>query len=47
MGMEGEKQQCVRDTWPAAQACALIRNRTDDRSVRRLVLNLLSHTSQG
>ena len=34
-------------TWPATQACALTRNWTgDDLSVRRLVLNPLSHTSQ-
>ena len=34
-------------TWPATQACALTGNRTSDLSVRRLVLNPLSYTSQG
>ena len=34
-------------TWPATQACALTGNRTGDPLVHRLVLNPLSHTSQG
>ena len=34
-------------TWPATQACALTGNRTSDPLVHRLVLNPLSHTSQG
>ena len=34
-------------TWPATQACALTGNQTGDTLVHRLVLNLLSHTSQG
>ena len=34
-------------TWPATQACALTGNGTSDPLVRRLVLNPLSHTSQG
>ena len=34
-------------TRPATQACALTGNRTSDLSVHRLVLNPLSHTSQG
>ena len=34
-------------TWPATQACALTGNRTSDILVHRLVLNPLSHTSQG
>ena len=34
-------------TWPTTQACALIGNRTSNRLVCRLELNLLSHTSQG
>ena len=34
-------------TWPATQACALTGNGTDNLSVCRLVLNPLSHTSQG
>ena len=33
--------------WPTTQACALTGNRTSDPLVRRLVLNPLSHTSQG
>ena len=33
--------------WPATQACALTGNPTDDPLVHRLVLNPLSHTSQG
>ena len=33
--------------WPATQAYALTGNRTCDPLVRRLVLNPLSHTSQG
>ena len=54
---EGEKYRCVRDsvascmpqlgTWPANQAYVLTRNRTIDISVLRVVLNPLSHTSQG
>ena len=35
------------ETWPATQACALTGNQTGDLLVRRLVLNPLSHTSQG
>ena len=34
-------------TWPATQACALTGNQTGDLSVHRLVLNTLSHMSQG
>ena len=34
-------------TWPATQACALTGDRTGDPLVCRLVLNPLSHTSQG
>ena len=34
-------------TWPGTQACALTGNRTGDPLVHRLVLNPLSHTSQG
>ena len=34
-------------TWPATQACALTRNRSDDPLVLRPTLNPLSHTSQG
>ena len=34
-------------TWPITQACALIGNRTSDPLVCKLVLNPLSHTSQG
>ena len=34
-------------TWPATQACALTGNQTSNPSVHRLVLNPLSHTSQG
>ena len=34
-------------TRPATQACALTGNRTSGPLVRRLVLNPLSHTSQG
>ena len=34
-------------TWPATQAWALTRNRTDDLLVHRLALNPLSHTIQG
>ena len=34
-------------TWPVTQACALIRNRTGDPLVRRLVLSPLSHTGLG
>ena len=34
-------------TWPAIQACALTGNWTGDPLVRKLVLNPLSHTSQG
>ena len=33
--------------WPAIQACALTGNPTSDLSVHKLVLNPLSHTSQG
>ena len=33
--------------WPATQACGLIGNQTSDPLVCRLMLNLLSHTSQG
>ena len=33
--------------WPATQACALTGNWTSNLSVSRLVLNLLSYTSQG
>ena len=34
-------------TWPATQACALTGNRTSDPLLCSLVLNSLSHTSQG
>ena len=34
-------------TWPATQACAPTRNRTDSLLIHRLVLNPLRHTSQG
>ena len=34
-------------TWPRTQACALTGNRTGDPLVHRLVLDPLSHTSQG
>ena len=34
-------------TWPGTQASALTGNQISDPLVRRLVLNLLSHTSQG
>ena len=34
-------------TWPSTQACALTGNQTLDPLVHRLVLNPLSHTSQG
>ena len=34
-------------TWPTSQARALTRNRTSSLLVHRLMLNLLSHTSQG
>ena len=34
-------------TWPAAQVCALIGNRTSNPLVCRPVLNPLTHTSQG
>ena len=34
-------------TWPATQTCALTGNPTGDTLVCRLVLNPLSHTSQG
>ena len=33
--------------WPATQACALPGNRSSDPLVLRLILNPLSHTSQG
>ena len=34
-------------TWPVNQACALTQNEISDLSFLRLVLNPLSHTSQG
>ena len=34
-------------TWSTTQAYALTGNRTGDLSVHRMVLNPLSHTSQG
>ena len=34
-------------TWPATQACALTGNQTSNLLVLELVLNPLSHTSQG
>ena len=34
-------------TWLATQACALIGNQTSDLLVHGLVLNPLSHTSEG
>ena len=34
-------------SWPTTQACVLTGNRTSDDLVYRLVLNPLSHTSQG
>ena len=39
--------QPLLGTWPATQACSLTGNRTSDPLVHRLVLNALSHTSQG
>ena len=33
--------------WPTTQACALTKNQTSDSLVLRLVLDPLSHTSQG
>ena len=53
---EGERHQCVVAscepptwdlTWSATQTCALTGNQTSDPLVLRLVLNPLSHTSQG
>ena len=53
---EREKHQCVvashtpptgGTTWVATQACAMTGNRTGDPLVHGLVLNPLSHTSQG
>ena len=51
---EGEKHQCVvashtppLGTWPATQSCALTGNVTSDPLVHSLVLNPLSHMSQG
>ena len=37
----------ILKTWPTTQARALTGNRTSDPVVRRLVLNPLSHSSQG
>ena len=34
-------------TWPATQACALTGNRTVDPLVSKLILNPLSHITQG
>ena len=34
-------------TWPETQACVLTGNQTSNPLVHRLVLNPLSHTSQG
>ena len=34
-------------TWPTTQACALTGNQTGDPLLHSLVLNPLSHTSQG
>ena len=34
-------------TWPETQACVLTGNQTGDPLVHKLVLNPLSHTSQG
>ena len=36
-----------QEAWPATKACSLTGNQTSDLSVHRLVLNPLSHTSQG
>ena len=55
-GKEGEMEKNINlllltcpqmGTWPRSQACALTRNQSSDLSVRRLMLNPLSHTSQG
>ena len=53
-GREGEKHQCVvasceplLGSWPTIQACALTGNWTCNPLVLRLVVNPLSHTSQG
>ena len=56
-GREGERERNINvwlplacpqlGTWPAAQACALIRNRTSHPLVHGLSLEPLSHTSQG
>ena len=35
------------ETWPVTQACAPTGNQTSDPLVSRLLLNPLSHTSQG
>ena len=37
----------LQGTWPAIQACVLTGNQTSDSLVCRLLLNPLSHTSQG
>ena len=56
-GKEGERERKINvwshfvrpllRTWPATQACALTGNRTSDPLVHRLVLNPLTHSSQG
>ena len=56
-GREGERKRNIYvwlplewpllETLPTTQACALIGNRTGNPLVSRLVLNPLSHTSQG
>ena len=55
-GREGEREREKRQlsltwpllgTWPATQAYTLLGNRTGDPLVCRLLLNPLSHTSQG
>ena len=56
-GKEGERERNINvwvplprpllGTWPATQACTPTGNQTSDLSVRQLVLNPLSHTSQG
>ena len=55
--MEGEMERNINvwlplvhsllGTWPATQVCVLTGNQTSDPLVLRLVLNPLSHTSQG
>ena len=55
-GGEGERERNINvwltvmrplGTWPATQACALTGNQTSNPLLHSLVLNPLSHTSQG